>query len=97
MVNGAYYSASGSAVLLSTLIPKGNYRQVDLFGNAANAASFFIGSSTVTSAGVNAYIEIEPGKAWGSEFEQGADFYLNSDELYVVGTASDKLHIVYVK
>jgi hypothetical protein len=71
-------------------------KQIDIKANAANAASVFIGGSGVTSAGVNAWIELEPGDPYGLRAPEGEQITLNADDVYIVGTASDKIHISYV-
>ncbi len=93
-ISGVAYVADGNPVLLSVRIPAGGFKSYDFKANSQNAASFYIGGSDVAADGSNAYVELEAGKSWGKVAEEGDQVFLNSDELYVVGTASDILHVV---
>lgn len=92
---GAYHVGTGAAVKLSTLLPT-VVREVNIISNPGNAAMFYIGPSTVTAAGVNAWISLEPGQPWGVKAETGGQVDLKPEDVYVIGTASDKLHISYL-
>jgi len=92
---GAYHVGTGAAVKLSTLIPA-VVKEINIISNPGNAALFYLGPSTVTSAGVNAWVALEPGYPWGVKAETGGQVTLAPEDVYVVGTASDKLHISYL-
>jgi hypothetical protein len=92
---GGYLVADGNAVALSTVVPS-TVKQVDIKANAANGASVFIGGSDVAADGSNAWIELEAGDPYGLRAPEGEQINLNGDDVYIVGTASDKIHISYV-
>lgn len=89
---GAYHSATGAAVKLSTLLPS-VLRQLDVMSNPGNAATVYLGPSTVLTDGTNAWISLSPGQSWGTKGDQ---LSLELDKVYVIGTASDKVHLSYV-
>jgi len=92
-LSGAYYVGNGNPVALSTLFSVGTFRQIDIFGNDGNAEAFYVGPSTVTAAGVDAIIAVGAGKAWGHRAGPGEQTTIDLANLYIVGTASDAVHI----
>ena len=98
-LTGAYHVGTGAAVSLASLLPAeaGTFKQIDIFGNDENAEPFYIGGSDVAADGANAWIAIGPGKAWGRKAGEGSQEFFDLTTTYVIGTASDKLHISYVK
>jgi hypothetical protein len=96
-LTGGYHSATGSAVALSSFLPTGSFKQIDIFANDGNAAAVYIGPSTVTTAGVDAYISLSPGKAWGHVVGRAEQMSFDLASLYIIGTSSDKAHIAIVK
>lgn len=93
-ISGIAYVADGNPVQLGVSVVQGGYKSFDFKANSANGASFYIGGPNVQSDGTDAYVELEAGKSWGKVAEEGDQVFLNSDDLYVVGTASDVLHVV---
>lgn len=89
---GGYHLATGTAVKLSTLIPS-VVKKLDIRANPGNSAVVYIGPASVTAAGVNAWIALSAGDSWGVSEEQ---LSLEAENAYLIGTASDKVHISYV-
>jgi hypothetical protein len=89
---GAYHLGTAAAVQLSTLVPD-SVIQIDIVANPGNTAVVYLGPSTVTAAGVNAYIALDAGKSWGAK---GAQLFLELDNIYVIAAADDKVHIAYL-
>lgn len=94
---GGFHVATGSAVALSSLVQTGSFRQIDFAGNEDNAAAFYIGPAGVLANGTNAFVAIPPGRSWGHRADQGGQTEFDFANLYVIGTALDKLHIAMVK
>lgn len=94
-LRGAYHLATGSAVQLSTLVPQ-RVRQLDVRANPDNAATIYIGGSDVLADGTNAWLALEAGVPWGLKAAGGEDYNLVPDDVYVIGTASDKLHLAFI-
>jgi hypothetical protein len=92
---GSYHVGTGTAVQLSTLIPS-TVKEINILSNPASAALFYIGPSTVTAAGVNAWIALDAGQSFGLKAMSGDQLALALENVYVIGTASDKLHISYI-
>jgi hypothetical protein len=95
-MNGATHTGTGSAVQISTLFTQEQFRQIDIKGGSGNAASAYIGPSTVTSAGANAYIELEAAATWGARAVEGERLKIDLDSLYVVAASSELVHFVVV-
>lgn len=95
-MTGGTHTATGSAVAVSTLFTQENFRQIDVKANPGNSAVFYLGPSTVTSAGANAYIALGADGSWGARADAGDRLAVDLDTLYVVGTASDLVHFVVV-
>jgi hypothetical protein len=97
-ITGAAHTGTAAAVALSTLVNKTSVTQLDFVANPGNVGIFYIGSSAVTVAGVNAYVALEPGQNWSAfRSDLRAGFIkLDPTALYVIGATTDKLHIVAV-
>jgi hypothetical protein len=95
-MTGGTHTGTGSAVKISTLFTQEKFRQIDIKGGSGNAASAYIGPSTVTSAGANAYIELEAGATWGARADAGDRLDIDLDLLYVVAASSELVHFVVV-
>ncbi len=92
---GAQHTATGTAVALSTLVPTA-VKQIDITANPGNSAVIYIGPSTVTAAGLYAYIALDAGQSWSAHADRGGMVELEASRVYVIGTASDMVHIAYV-
>ncbi len=97
-ITGAAHTGTAAAVALSTLVNKSSVTQLDFVANPGNVGIFYIGSSAVTVAGVNAYIALEPGQSWSAiRTDLSVGFIsLTPADLYVIGATTDKIHIVAV-
>lgn len=93
---GTCLTADGNAVQLSTVVPS-TLKQLDIKANAANGASVFIGGSDVGTAGENAWAELEAGDPLGWKAEEGDQLQLELENVYIIGTASDLIHISYIQ
>jgi hypothetical protein len=91
---GAYSVPNSAAVKLSTLIP-GRVKKIDIRANPDNAAVVYLGASGVTIAGVNAWIALSAGEAWGVDYE-GDEIQLEPENIWLIATTTDKVHISYV-
>jgi hypothetical protein len=89
---GAYCVPNGTAIKLSTLIPS-TVKKVDIKANPGNAATVYVGTSAVTTAGVNAFIALAKTESYGLSGEQ---LTLEAENLWVIATTTDKVHIAYV-
>lgn len=91
---GGQYTVTASAVKLTTAlglsapVPCCN---IDIRASRANAGTVYIGPSTVTNVPANARVAIAAGEYWSSG--PTSQHIINTDELYIVGTAND---IVFV-
>lgn len=92
---GAYVVPNSAAVRLSTLIPS-TVKQVDIKSNPGNAAVVYLGPSTVTTAGVNAWVALDAGESFGLNADGGDQLQLNAADVYIIATTTDKVHISYV-
>lgn len=92
---GAYSVPNGTAVKLSTLIPAA-VKKIDIKANPGNAAVVYLGTSSVSIAGVNAWIALAKGEAWGHTADEGDVVQLEPASVYLIGTSTDKVHISYV-
>jgi hypothetical protein len=91
---GTQYTVTGTAAKLTTVLSltvKQPVRQLDIKAGSANAGRIFLGPSTVTAVPANARVDIAPDKAWSSVAVTAHS--LNTDEVYIVGTASDIAYI----
>lgn len=98
-LTGTQHTGTGAAVQLSTITAlRGAFKQIDIVSNNGNSANFYIGPSTITTAGANAWIALKPGQSYSYKAVGGVDARERWDlsALYVIGTASDKLHIAQV-
>lgn len=96
-LTGGYKVMTGDPILLSSFLRDG-FKQIDIFANEDNAAAIYIGPSTVLSDGTDAIIALSAGKPWGHKVPGvGETVYFELSQLYVVGTASDKVHIAIVQ
>lgn len=92
-LTGAQHTATGTAVKLSTLISRKEFKQLDVIANSGNAAVIYLGPATVTAAGANAWVALAAGKSWGARVDRADQLEIQFSELYIIGTASDKAHI----
>ena len=97
-ITGAAHTGTAAAVALSTLVNKSSVTQLDFVANPGNVDVFYIGSSSVTTAGANAYVALEPGQSWSAVRADLRVGYIVLDPtaLYVIGATTDKIHIVAV-
>jgi predicted exporter len=98
-MTGGTHTATGSAVALSSFItaPAGErFKQIDIKNGSDSGAVAYVGGSTVTSAGANAWVALEAGATWGARADVGDRLNIDLSEIYVVGTASDLIHVSLV-
>jgi hypothetical protein len=95
-MNGGTHTADGNATAISTLFTEPSIRQIDIKAGSANAAVFYVGGSDVTAAGANAFVALEAGTTWGARADVGDRLRIDLTNLYVIGTASDLVHIAVV-
>lgn len=96
-LDGGQHTGDGTAVALSTLVGAGAFRQIDVKADNGNTNTFYLGPSDITTAGANAWITLEAGTTWGAKAEGAGDrLSIKLSELFVIGQASDTIHIVVV-
>ena len=94
---GGQYTLTASAVTLTSalgLSEKVHCKNIDVRAKATNAAAIYLGPSTVTNVPANARVEIPANSGWSSSpyFTNG----VNTDEVFIVGTASDIAFIALI-
>lgn len=97
-LTGGYKELAGSAVLLSSFLPEGPFKQIDVFANESNAAAIYIGPSSLATDGTDAYVALSAGRSWGHNVP-GAGEQVNFElgTLYVNGASGSKIHVAIVK
>jgi len=94
---GGQYTVTASAVTLTSalgLSAKVHCKNIDVRAKSTNAAAVYLGPSTVTNVPANARVEIPASGWWSSGPYDGNT--LNTDEIYIVGTANDVVFISLV-
>lgn len=99
---GGQYTLTASAVNLTTALalsggdmPSGGFhcKQIDIYLDDSAANPGYIGPSTVTNVPANARGKVMPGRAWS--YVAPGQSTINTDEVYVVGTAN-AANIIFV-
>jgi hypothetical protein len=91
-LSGAEHVGTGAAVKLSTII-KTKGKQFDFYANGGNSATAYIGPSTVTAAGANAYLSLAKGKSWHARAAGQGEQVDLGDDLYIIAASSDQVHL----
>lgn len=94
----AQYTMTATATKLTTamgLSAGTKVRNVDILGKSSNTGHIYGGGSTVTNAPANAGVDIAPGAGWSSG-PYSLIFPHGTDDIYIVGTASDIAFITAV-
>jgi hypothetical protein len=93
-VEGFEYTVTGSAVAFSTILsltgPKRFLSHLVVRAGSANAGNVYLGGSGVTT-GANRWVYLEPKDSFAIGLESK---WFNTENLFVVGTPGDLLHII---
>lgn len=95
-ITGAVHTGTNAAVQLSTLVRRKSFKQLDFKAGDANTVNAYIGPSTVTAAGADAFIALPSDGDWGAKSVNEEDLQQNWDDLYVVASTGELVHIVLV-
>jgi hypothetical protein len=91
---GGQYTVTATAVTLTSalgLSEKQHCKNIDVRAKVGNAAPVYLGASNVTNAPANARVEI-PASSWWSSGPLWTNG-INTDEVFIVGTAADRVYI----
>ncbi len=94
-LDGVEYTLTSSVVTLTAALGLSErmfFSHAAFRAGSANGASVFLGKSNVTTA-ANRLAFLAAGEAFEFALE---GVYISSDEIYIAGTAGDKLHIILV-
>ena len=91
------YTLTATATSLTTVMgftEKKHITHLSVKGKTGNAAACYLGPSTVTNTPTNAGMELAAGALWQAGI---APLHaLNSDEIFIVGTAADVAFITLI-
>ena len=86
---GGQYTISASPVQLTTALglKEGVWLRTLSIKNAKNAANIlYVGKGNVAATPANAHVELDAGESY--DFYSGIGSMINTDEIYLVGTAN---------
>jgi hypothetical protein len=91
---GGQYTVTASAVKMTTALGLTDAipaAAIDIKAKSTNSGIVYIGPSTVTNTPTNARVALAAGDAWTSG--PTSTHIISTNELYIVGTASDVVFI----
>lgn len=90
------YTVTASAATLTSIIGSKLFiQQVDIKAKTGNAGVVYLGGSGVTNVPANAGAALEAGVAWSKVFTNSST-NVTTDDIYIVGTASDVAFITVI-
>lgn len=90
------YTVTASAASLTSILGSAKFiQQVDIKAKTGNAGVVYIGGSGVTNVPANAGAALEAGVAWSKTYTN-SQTCISTDDIYIVGTASDVAFITVI-
>lgn len=94
--NPKQYTVTASAATLTSIIgTKLFIQQVDVKAKTGNTGVTYLGGVGVTNVPANAGVALEAGVAWSKVFTN-SNTCVTTDDIYIVGTASDIAFITVI-
>ena len=91
------YTVTASAASLTSIIGSvKQIQQVDIKAKTGNSGIVYLGGSNVTNVPANAGAALEAGVAWSKVPTYNALVNVTTDDIYIVGTASDVAFITVI-
>ena len=95
--SGGQYTLTATAATLTSalgLSAKLFVKNIDVTAKSTNAGNIYLGGSNVTNVPANARAEVTTTKSWSVGPYDGN--FVSTDDVYIVGTASDVAFIALV-